>query len=263
MKNILVTGAGGGMGSAACRLLIEKGCNVWGIDRQQKESIDGLNFIQTDITNETAVSAAFEQISGETHHLDGIIHMAGLYDLNSLVEMSEQEFLNIFNVNLFGVYRINRIFMPLIKSGSRIIITSSELAPLDPLPFTGVYAVTKAALEKYAFSLRMELNLLGVKVSVIRPGAVKTGLLSASTRALESFCENTKLYQCNAKRFKGIVDSVEAKNIPPQSIAKIAYKAMTARKPKYIYNINRNPLLRLLNILPDRMQVAIIKTIIK
>lgn len=263
MKNILVTGAGGGMGSAACRLLIEKGYDVWGLDRRQKESIEGLHFIQTDITDEAAVSAAFEQISRQTDCLDAVIHMAGLYDLNSLVEMTEQEFLNIFNVNLFGVYRINRIFMPLIKSGSRIIITSSELAPLDPLPFTGIYAVTKAALEKYAFSLRMELNLLGVSVSVIRPGAVKTDLLSVSTRALDSFCAKTRLYQCNAKRFKKIVDSVEAKNIPAQSIAKIAYKAMTARRPKYVYSINRNPLLRLLNILPDRAQVAIIKMILK
>lgn len=263
MKNVLVTGAGGGMGSATCRLLIEKGYNVWGLDRCQKETIDGLHFIQTDITDEATVSAAFEQVSKELDRLDAVIHMAGLYDLNSLVEMPEQAFLNIFNVNLFGVYRINRIFMPLIKEGSRIIITSSELAPLDPLPFNGIYSVTKAALEKYAFSLRMELNLLGVKVSVIRPGAVKTGLLSASTRALDSFCQSTKLYQCNAKRFKGIVDSVEAKNIPAQSIAKIAYKAMTSRRPKYIYNINRNLLLRLLNLLPDRMQVAVIKMIIK
>ncbi|MDD6394978.1 MAG: SDR family NAD(P)-dependent oxidoreductase [Firmicutes bacterium] len=263
MKNILVTGAGGGMGSATCRLLIEKGYNVWGLDRRQKDNIDRLHFIQTDITDESAVSAAFEQVAGQTDRLDAVIHMAGLYDLNSLIEMSEQEFINIFNVNLFGVYRINRIFMPLIKDGSRIIITSSELAPLDPLPFTGIYAVTKAALEKYAFSLRMELNLLGVSVSVIRPGAVKTDLLSVSTRALDSFCKKTQLYQCNAKRFKKIVDSVEAKNIPAQSIAKIAYKAMTARRPKYVYSVNRNPLLRLLNILPDRIQVAIIKMILK
>ena len=49
--------------------------------------------------------------------------------------------------------------MPLLKKGSKIIITTSELAPLDPVPFTGSYAVTKGALDKYAYSLRMELQL--------------------------------------------------------------------------------------------------------
>ena len=62
--------------------------------------------------------------------------------------------------------------------------------------------ISKAALEKYAFSLRMEMQLTGHSVSVIRPGAVKTGLLAVSTEGLERFCQNTKLYPCNAARFR-------------------------------------------------------------
>lgn len=62
----------------------------------------------------------------------------------------------------------------MLANGGRIVITSSELAPLDPLPFTGLYAITKSAVEKYAYSLRMELSLHGISVSVIRPGAVNT-----------------------------------------------------------------------------------------
>ena len=64
----------------------------------------------------------------------------------------------------------------MLKNGSKILITTSELAPLDPLPFTGIYAVTKGALDKYAYSLRMELQLLGMRVSVLRAGAVDTGI---------------------------------------------------------------------------------------
>lgn len=146
--------------------------------------------------------------------------------------------------------------------GGRIIIITSELAPLDPLPFTGIYAITKAALERYAFSLRMELNLLNISLSVIRPGAIKTGLLNDSTNALESFCNSTQIYQCNSKKFKHIVDSVESRNVAPKKVAGIVLKALESRRPKYVYNINRNILLRLLNILPDAMQVAIIKKIL-
>ena len=90
--------------------------------------------------------------------------------LDSLIEMSDSDFERIFKINLFGAFYINKTFMPLLKRGGRIIMTTSELAPLDPLPFTGIYAITKSALDKYAYSLRMELQLLGICVSVIRAG---------------------------------------------------------------------------------------------
>ena len=186
-----------------------------------------------------------------------------MYDLDSLIEIDENRFDKIFQVNLFGVYRVNKEFFSLLKNKSRIVITTSELAPLDPLPFTGLYGITKTALEKYAFSLRMELQLLGIKVVVIRPGAVKTSLLNASTQALDKFIENTKNYSCNAIRFKKIVDNVEAKNILPEKIAQKVLTSISCKKPKFIYNINRNPLLRLLNILPAKLQVAIIGWILK
>ena len=129
--------------------------------------------------------------------------------------------------------------------GSRIIITTSELAPLDPLPFTGLYAVTKAALDKYAYSLRMELQLLGHRVIVLRPGAVQTGLLGVSTSRLDEFCANTQIYQCNAARFRDIVNRVEARSIAPEKIALRVLQALTARHPRYVCSINRNPLLLL------------------
>ena len=215
------------------------------------------------MTVPAGIDAAFQRVQAEAKQLDAIVHTAGVYDLDSLLEMDEVRFTRMFEVNLFGVYRVNKAFAPLLRKGGRIVITSSELAPLDPLPFTGVYAVTKAALEKYAYSLRMEVNLLGVSVSIIRPGAVKTGLLGDSTRALDRFCENTQLYQCNAQRFKRIVNSVETKNISPNVIAALVCKALKTRRPKYVYNVNRNLLLRLLNLLPDRLQVAIIRGILK
>lgn len=264
MKNILVTGASGGMGNTICRLLTEKGFQVYGLDCKEPDPDNTvMHFTTCNITDSGSVTAAFEKVKSQLCHLDGIIHTAGIYDLDSLVEMDEERFLRIFNINIFGVYRINKIFLPLLQKDSRVIITTSELAPLDPLPFTGIYAVTKSSLEKYAYSLRMELNLLGIHVSVIRPGAVKTSLLGDSTRALDKFVDNTKLYPCNATNFRKVVDSVEARNIEPEKIARLALKALTARRPKFVYNINRNILLRLLNILPDHFQVWIIKEILR
>ncbi len=263
MKNILVTGAAGGMGKAVCRLLTDSGYGVWGLDIAPEEAACPWHYIQTDLSDTEAVKKACLQVRKEAGALYALVHMAGIYDLNSLVEMSEEAFRRIFEVNLFAAYRVNREFLPLLHSGGRIILTTSELAPLDPLPFTGIYGITKTALEKYAYSLRMELQLLGYQVCVLRPGAVQTGLLSVSTKRLEDFCESTELYPCNAKRFRKIVDRVEARNIPPEKIAARILKILRSAKPRYVYNINRNPLLRFLNLLPDRMQTAIIHRILR
>ena len=262
MANYMVTGAGGGMGSAICRLLARKGCHVWGIDRSVPAET-GWRFIQADITSADDLQAILPQIGAEAGSLDGIIHTAGIYDLNSLVEMPQADFLRDFDVNLFGMYRVNRLFFPLLAPNARIVIVSSELAPLDPLPFTGIYAITKAAVEKYAAALRMELQMLGHRVIVIRPGAVRTNMLPASMEKLERFCAETQLYPHNAARFRQIVETVEAKSIPAERIAGVVYRSLTAARPRLVYNVNRSPLLLLFDRLPARLRLAVIRAVLQ
>lgn len=104
---------------------------------------------------------------------------------------------------------------------------------------------------------------MGIYVSVIRAGAVNTGMLGVSTSCLDRFCANTKLYTCNAERFKNIVDKVEARCIPPEKIAEKMVKILKEKNPKFAYSINRNPLLLLLNAMPKRFQLWAIKQVLK
>lgn len=263
MESVLITGAYGGMGRSAVKLFREQGFRVFALDKKVWEAEDNIIPIEADITSENSVQKAFATVKEYTDSLYAVIHFAGIYMLDSLVEMSDEAFSRIFDVNVRGVFLINKVFLPLLKRGSKILITTSELAPLDPLPFTGIYAVTKSALDKYAYSLKMELQLIGIYVSVLRAGAVKTGMLGASTAALNDFCNKTRLYRCNADRFKKIVDSVEARNILPDRIAYKTFKILKKRNPAFAYSINRNILLVLLNLLPKQIQLRIIKMILK
>ncbi len=263
MKYVLVTGAYGGMGKATVKELKNKGYFVFALDKFVEDEEENVMPIKADLTDENSVKEAFIKVNSATNELYAIIHYAGIYKLNSLIEMEKDAFENIFRINVFGAYLINKTFFPLLKNGSRILMTTSELAPLDPLPFTGIYGITKSTLDKYAYSLRMELQLLGVYVSVLRAGAVKTDMLVASTKELKNFTENTELYSCNAKRFEKIVDSVEAKNIPTEKLAKKSIKIIEKKSPKFSYTINRNPLLLLLNVLPVSFQLSIIKAVLK
>ena len=263
MQYILVTGAYGGMGRATVQLLKIQGFFVFALDRKIGEAEENVFPIEADITDESSLARAAETIKKKTDALFAIVHYAGIYMLDSLVEIDSEAFERIFRINLFGAFLVNKAFMPLLRYGSRIIMTTSELAPLDPLPFTGIYAVSKSALDKYAYSLRMELQLLGISVSVIRAGAVKTTMLGVSTDELEKFCGKTKLYSYNAVRFRNIVDSVEAKSIAPEKMAEKTLKILESKNPAFAYSINRNPLLRLLNMLPKRLQCFVIRQVLK
>ena len=262
MKSVLITGATGGIGFATAKHLISLGYEVFGLDIKDVKEFEHFHLLKTDIRSMDSVHEAKEQLEKEGIQLDAIIHLAGIYDLNSLIEMSEEDFVKSYDINLFGVFRVNKEFVPLLKEKGKVIITTSELAITDPLPFTGIYGITKAALDKYAYSLRMELQLLGHQVVVIRPGAIDTGLLNISLAKLEDFKQNTVIYKENATKFDEIVNSVESKKIPPEKLAKKLGKILAKKKPKFVYKINRNKLLKLLNILPNRFQTWIIKKIL-
>ena len=263
MKYVLVTGANGGMGAETVKLLSSSGFTVFALDINPPKEQDGVIPIACDITSIESVEQAFEIVSKKTDNLYAVVHLAGIYVLDSLVEISEEKIQKIFDVNFLGAYRINKIFLPMLKKGSRIVVTTSELAPLSPLPFTGVYAITKSALDNYAYSLRMELQLKDIFVSVLRPGAVDTKMIDKSTSDLDQFVSRTRNYSYNAVRFKSIVDSVESKKIPPIKIAERCRKILLSKKPKFVYKTNRNKLLLLLNALPKRLQTYIIKKILK
>lgn len=263
MKYVLITGAYGGMGRAVSLCLRDAGYTVFALDRCVGEAEEGIIPLPADLRREEDIQEAVRRIRTETEQLYAVLHFAGLYLLDSFLEISEEALTRAFDVNLLGVIRVNRACLPLLGKGSRILITTSELAPLKPLPFTGIYAVTKHALDAYAYSLRMEAQLLGISVIVLRPGAVKTDMIGASQKALTRFCQESTLYACNADRFRRIVEGVEAREIPPERVARRVARLLRKRRPPFVSSINRNPLLLLLELLPPRMATAIIRRILR
>ncbi|MBO7304635.1 MAG: SDR family NAD(P)-dependent oxidoreductase [Clostridia bacterium] len=264
MKYVIITGADGGMGRAAVKEFIKEGYGVIALDvREYSGEVPVLLSVRCDLTDTASVEEAYARVCELTDKIDLIVHLVGIYTLDSLVEAPERDLRRAFDINFFGAANVNRIFLPLLARGSRIIVTTSELAALDPLPFTGIYAITKGTLDKYAYSLRMEFQLLGIDVTVLRAGATSTDMLGVSTAALDRFCENTELYSCNAARFKKIVNSVESRSISPERVSKKLSKIAGKRRTRFAYSINRNPLLLLLDALPRAWRFKIIKRILK
>lgn len=261
MKNILITGGASGLGFATAKYFADKDYFVWVCDIKTGESYKNINYIKTDLTKSEDVKQAFDVVSKSTKSLDAIIHFAGIYVMSALTEIEEAVLKKMLDVNLLGCYRVNKQFLPLVQSGKIIIITS-EVAPLKPIPFNSIYSLTKTALDCYAHALRMELSLLNIPVITVRPGAFSTQLLGASINSMEDFCKNTKLYKHNAQKFRKIMSS-NMKSKPAEKLAKLIFKINKKKSPKSIYKINNNISLKLLNLLPSKCQSFVYKKLLK
>ncbi len=266
MKRVVVTGAAGGMGRAVAEKLAENGYYVYACDiKTNSEDKANICQLQVDVCDQESIDRAFVKISAETDCLEAVINFAGIIMMNSLVEISEADFTRIFDVNVFGAYRINKTFLPLlIKNKGKIVVTTSELAPNKIIPFNSIYSISKKALDAYAEGLRMELALLGIPVVTLRPGAVSTDMLSTSNSAVDGLVNGTVLYRNNTRKFKKIVATQQGKAISADKIAEIVLKIVNKEHiKKYVYTKNASMKLKLLNGIPDRLQVKIYRMLLK
>ena len=261
--NVLITGVASGIGKATADAFLARGHKVYGIDVCPVPSQEHLRSFRTDITKEEALLALRETLQKENVVLDAILNVAGIHAMTSLVEGDWPKMKKLMDINVSGAMLVNRVFHPCLKEKGRIIVVTSEVATLDPLPFNGLYSVTKTALESYAQALRQELNLLGQKVITVRPGAVETPLCSGSVEDTKLLAENTRLYEHHARKFSSIAAKFMGRPIAPERLAALLYKAVTKKHPHLSYKKHRNPGLVLLNLLPKRLQCTIVKLLLK
>jgi len=264
MKSVVITGGASGMGRATALKLAENGYNVFSCDiKSNEEEIENITQVIMDVTNMDSVKKAYEFISQKTDKLDAVINFAGIIMMNSLIEISEEDFIKIFNINVFGAYRVNKTFFPMVQKGKgRIIITTSELAPNKILPFNAIYAISKKSLDAYAQGLTMELGFLDIPVITLRPGAVETPILKDSNKEMEDLNNNTELYKNTITKFKHIVDNEQGGAVPASKIADLVLKILNKKKPKHIYTKNASKKLKLLNVVPTSLQMKIFKRIL-
>lgn len=261
--NVLITGAASGLGLATANYFANNNNTVISCDIIVPPQNKNIISYQVDITKEEDINNLKKELLLKNIKLDIIINFAGIYDMGSFLEKDLKQIKRLIDINLLGPININQILYPLLLPKGKIIIITSEVASLDPMPFNGIYNVSKTALDCYAQSLRQELNLLGQKVITIRPGAFNTNLTKGSLLATEQLANTTILYKSQANKFLKLVKMFMGTPMDPNELAKLIYKVSMKKNPKYIYSKHRNIGLVLLNILPKRMQCFIIKQMLK
>lgn len=262
MQYVLITGASSGIGKSLKDIFLQNNYHVIALDIKEIDPQDNLDSFICDITNKESLQNVKNTLDKQNIKLDYIINVAGIHMMASLVESPLEQMQRLININLNGTMSVNRIFHSLLKEKGRIIIITSEVASFDPMPFNGLYNVSKTALDTYAQALRQELNLINQKVITFRPGAVKTPLCDSSLTGTQNLVDSTILYKKQAGKFLKLVTMFMGKPLSPTKMAKFIYKKSIKKHPKLIYKKHQNIGLVLLSILPKRWQCAIIKGIL-
>ena len=260
--NVLITGAGSGIGKATSEYFIKSGHTVYGVDLRFSDENSGVIKLIADITDTEQLQNIKDNLLNDGIKLDAIVSVAGIHKMVSLAESDFKSMKRVIDINLCGSMLVCRLFHSLLTESGRIILVTSEVAYLDPMPFNGLYSVSKTALECYAQALRQELNLLGQKVITIRPGAIKTPLCSGSLTDTEALASSTELYKNQANRFLGITKKFMGKPMEPEKLSRLIYKATVKNRPRLVYKKHRNLGLVMLNLLPIRLQCFIIKSLL-
>jgi len=228
-KVALVTGASSGIGQEITRLLAERGLRVFGTARKP-----GAGLLRLDVTDEASVSEAVQAVLQAAGRIDVLVNNAGYALAGALEETSIEEAQAQFDTNFFGVLRTTRAVLPAMRrQGSGRIVNISSLAGLVPIPYRGIYAASKHALEGYTEVLDHEVRLFGVRAVLVEPTFTKTNIETNGPKTRASLDAYAKQEQ---RVSAGIVEQV-ARGDSPRAVAEVVYRALTDEPPLLRYPV--------------------------
>ena len=200
-KNILITGASGEFGKLTARTLLNKGHKVVASMRdikgknkniaQQLEK-DGAYIVEIDVTDDSSVEFGIASAMKHVGRLDVVINNAGIGAYGVQETFTPEDLKKLFEVNVFGVQRINRAVLPHMRDkNAGLLVYISSLIGRMTLPFWGAYGATKYALEAMVEGYRVELSGLGIDSCIIEPGPFPTTFFNDISRPSDFERENS------------------------------------------------------------------------
>lgn len=185
MKNLIITGGAGGIGSLITRNLYQKGYSITilGKDKDKfKKSFNkemSIKFYSIDISDIQQVLNFYVKYKFENNSLYGLINIAGIQPpIGEFVKNDSFKWINNINVNLIGTANMIRGAIPLLKEGKNgRIINFSGGGATGPRPNFSAYALSKVSIVRFTEILAIELKKYSINVNAIAPGEINTEML--------------------------------------------------------------------------------------
>lgn len=235
-KSVLVTGASSGIGRKITETLAAKGYFVYAGARKQKDldalnSIENVESIRLDVTSQQDIDAAVVKISKAGRGLYGLVNNAGVSNYEPLMEVDVDKLDFVFNVNVLGIFRVTKAFLPLIIKEQGRVTSISSMAGIVSSPIMGVYSMSKHAVEAFSDTLSAELKRVGVKVSVIEPGRFRSQINQNAIKRM-SKAPKDSLW---AKERLAMLNRDRSGDKDPAEVAEAVVHALFNKTPKMRY----------------------------
>ncbi len=186
-KNILITGAGGGIGMAAVKKLAENGGNIWACAHKMCSGFEEELFqiaktnrvriqpVYFDLKDEKEIKKAVSSIAAEKLPVDVLINNAGMAH-GGILQMTSMETLKeVFQVNFFSqMYLIQLVSRLMMRQKKGVVINMASVGGMEASEGYLAYGSSKAALIYATKTLSKELGAMGIRVNAIAPGLVNT-----------------------------------------------------------------------------------------
>jgi len=229
---ILLTGAAGGFGRLIANTLLDQGHRLAATMREpegrnrdmaQALAARGATVIAMDITDDASVAAGVAQASAALGSPEVVIHNAGVGVLGLQEAFTPDDLKRLFDINLFGVHRVNRALLPAWRTRrSGLMVNVSSLLGRITLPFYGPYNASKWALEALSENYRSELSAFGIEVCIVEPGGYPTSFIDHLMRPSDgarsaSYGAMAAAPQQSLERFEQVLAATPAQS--PQRVA--------------------------------------------
>jgi NAD(P)-dependent dehydrogenase (short-subunit alcohol dehydrogenase family) len=193
-----------------------------------------------DIRDDASVRDAVAGVIDSEGRIDVLVNSAGIAIAGAVEDTSIEEARDQFDVNFFGVLRVCRAVLPLMREQrSGYIVNIGSIAGLVAIPYQGFYSASKFALEGLSESLRLEVSQFGVRVVLIEPGDHRTGLTDNRRRTAES--QSNPAYRDPFQRAAERMAADERSGPEPEAVARLLHRIVTNPRPGLRYSVGPTP----------------------
>ena len=191
MKTWFITGASRGLGRIWAEAALKRGDKVTATARKLADVVDlrqrfgdAVLPLALDVTDPGQVQPIVQQAYEHFGKLDVLVNNAGSSLIATVEEGSEDQIHDLFEANFFGMVRVLRAALPLLRQqGSGHILGVSSSLGIVPMPLIGFYSATKSAVEALHEAMAQEVKAFGIHVTLIEPGAYATDFGKSAKRA--------------------------------------------------------------------------------
>ena len=187
-SNWFITGASSGFGRLLAEYLLKQGAQVVATARNVDHLSDlstrypgGVTILPLDVTSKDSINHAVADAISHVGHIDVLVNNAGYGVCGAVEEVSEHEYMPMFQTNLFGLINLTQAFLPMYRERrSGAIVNLSSIGGLIGSAGWGFYNASKFAVEGLSEALHAELAPMGIHVMVVEPGPFRTDFLGRS-----------------------------------------------------------------------------------